>query len=401
MDRSDALIELAGIRGTIDDAGQLVDLSGEMSLENWAPASIDVNLTADGLPFRIPQVLELELNVSNFQIVGDADGLAVYGDLDIIDGRYIQKFNPLLDALKPERVRETETPFYEKVPLIARSNLNLRVTTGGGFAIRNNIADISLDGEVRVTGTPVRPVVDGEIQVKQGSFKFQGMRTRFERTEGSIVFSQFKQFPDENPSIDIHSETEYLDTRGTTHDVVLEITGTLSNLNWDLYTTNTNLGKAQTFTLLFSGRTTEENRALLGDEAIAPTGAFAGSRSTADTESPVNAFDQLAKDFLGDFISQLVEDPLRSATGLDVVRIEVGTTGFGVRIEERIGNDTRAIAEYERTLSGHTLSARGVKRLTDGLSLEMEYLIKQYFEDSDSDENAGRVKAVWRGRVGD
>ncbi len=388
-------IELLAIGGTIDDSGSLTNLSGELSLEDWQPVDVDVELAARALPFRIPRVLELELDVRSFRIVGDLEGLEIGGELDIIDGRYIQKFNPILNALTPERVQETEKPFYEEIPYLANAELALTVTTGGGFGIKNNIANIDLDGTVEVRGSPKRPTFDGEIQVKQGSFKFQGMRSQFERTEGNIVFSRFERFPDFTPSISIRSESDYRDSRGNQHDVVLELNGTITNLNWDLYTTNTSLNKSQTFTLLFSGRTTEENRTLLGDDPVAPTD-FDGSRSTASTEGQLDAFDQLAKDYLGDFISVLVEEPLRNATGFDIVRIEVGTSGIGGRIEEDIGKNTKFITEFERTLNGQSFSARGEHRFTDRLSGEVEYLVKEFFDDTDDDTNAVRLKAVYR-----
>jgi hypothetical protein len=396
---TDQLVELKGIGGTIDDSGVLSELSGEMSLDNWRPVDVDMRVTAQSLPFRIPRTLELELDVNDLQIIGGKDDLEIVGALDIIDGRYIQKFNPLLDALRPERVEETERPFYEQVPLLGAARLDLSVTTGGGFGIKNNIADIDLDGAVSVTGTPRQPRIDGEITVQQGSFKFQGMRARFERTEGSIVFSRFQRFPDDSPTVDIRSEAEYLDGRGTQHDVVLELTGTLASLNWDLYTTNTGLNKSQTATLLISGRTTEENRSLLGDDPIAPNRSAFDQRSTAPTESQLDAFDQLAKDYLGDFISTLVEDPLRSATGLDVIRFEVGTAGVHLRGEENIGRNTKLIGEVDQTLRGRTLSAQIQHRLRENLSLELEWLYKVFFDNVEEDVNGFRVKGTFRKKV--
>ena len=246
----------------------------------------------------------------------------------------------------------------------------------------------------------MRPEIDGEIQVVRGTFKFQGMRARFDQTEGNIVFSRFKKFPDDSPTIDVRSESDYLDTRGNDHEVVLELSGTLSNLNWDLRT-DTGLNKSQTFTLLFSGRTTEENRSLLGDDPVEGGDSFAGSKSTARTEGSIGAFDQLAKDYLGDFISVLVEEPLRNATGFDIIRIEVGTSGVGGRIEERFGNDSRFVTEFERTLDGYTLSSELEHQLTDRFSVAAEYLYKQFFDTSDEDVNAGRLKGGVKGKVGE
>jgi hypothetical protein len=397
----DQNIEFVQVSGSIDDSGRLLNVSGEVSLANWEPSDLDIRIDAEAIPFRIPRVLELELDVRGLRVVGDTKRLEVIGSLDVVDGRYIQKFNPILNALRPERVQVTEKPFYKESPLLANARLDLTVTTGGGFGIKNNIANIDLNGEVRIAGTPARPLIDGAIQVKHGWFKFQGMRTAFENTEGNIVFSRFKTFPTDSPSIDIQSGTTYIDTRGQDHDVVLKLTGRLSEPNWDLYTTNTGLNKSQTFTLLFAGRTTEETRSLLGDDPVAPTGNFERNASTANTEGQLDAFDQLAKDYLGDFISVLVEEPLRNATGFDIVRIEVGTSGVGGRIEERVGNASRFVTEFERTLNGYTVKSRLEHRLLDDVAIEFEWLYKQFFDDADEDLNAGRVKGVVRGKKGE
>ncbi len=397
---TDQLVELEQIGGTIDDSGVLTDLSGTLSIQDWQPVGLDIRVNAQTIPFRIPRTLELDADLDGLRIVSKGSQLEIAGRIDIIDGRYLQKFNPLLDALRPERIEEAETPIYEQVPQLGDARLNLIVSTGGRFGIKNNIADIDLDGTVTITGTPRRPRVDGEVTVQQGSFKFQGMRARFDRTEGSIVFSRFQRFPEDTPYVDIRSEATYLDSRGTQHDVVLELTGTLRSLNWDLYTTNTGLNKSQTASLLISGRTTEENRSLLGDEPIAPTrNSSFDQKSTAPTESQLDAFDQLAKDYLGDFISALVEDPLRNATGLDVVRIEVGTAGVAGRVEENIGKNTKVIGEFEQTLRGRTVSGKLELRIRENLSLELEYLYKVFFEDLENNVNGFRGKGTYRKKI--
>lgn len=397
---TDQLVEFISVGGTIDDAGLLTDLSGEISMEDWAPVDVDVKLSAEALPYRIPQTLELDLNIDGLRIVGSAEGLEISGAFDIIDGRYVQRFNPLLDALRPERVEESEPPFYENVPLLANARLDLTVTTGGGFAIDNNIANVELDGTVNITRTPRDPRIDGEIRVERGAFKFQGMRARFTRTEGTIQFSRFETIPDGTPFVSIRSEADYQDSRGDEHVVVLVLEGTLPSLDWDLFTTNTGLNKAQTFSLIATGRTADETRALVGDEPVARgPGELGGTRSTASQEGTFSAADQLFKDLAGDFLAVLIEDPLKNFVALDVIRPEVNTSAVGIHVEKNFGRNTRLIGEWERTLRGETRLLRGEHRLTQGWSIEAEWLYQDFEDDVEEDTNRQGVQFIFRGKT--
>lgn|GEM_PF-4267532 len=391
---TDQLIELDAIEGIVDDAGLLTDLSGQLLLEDWRPTNLDITMSAESLPFRVPRTLELDVNVEGLQIVGSENAVQVTGVIDVVDGRYIQKFNPFLDALKPERLTVTETPVYETNDLFGNASLDLTVSTGGGFSIKNNIADIDLSGAIEVTGTPRQPRVDGEIRVDQGSFKFQGMRARFTQTDGTVSFFRFEDFPERTPTINITSVAQYEDGRGQPHEVTLIITGTLSNLDWDL-STNTGLNKAQTLTLITTGRTTDENRALLGDEPVAANNDI-GERSTRGNESTLDAADQLVKDLAGDFISVLIEDPLRNFTGLDVVRFEVAPSAIGGRIEENVTKNFKFVAEFERTLRGYSVSTRMQSRVTQNWSTEGEFLLKQFTDDAEEDLQDLRGKLIYR-----
>lgn len=394
---TDKLIELEELSGWVDDEGQITDVSGEVSLVDWRPIDVDVSVSARDLPFRVPGELEMTMNLRDLQVIGGAaGGLEVAGEIEVVDGRYVRKFNPVIDALQPARSTETSGPFYEGVPLLADARLNLVLSTRS-FFVRNNVASIDLSGEVEVTGTPADPRFAGVVRVEQGSFKFQGVRAKFERTSGMVSFSPYREFPENTPTLDLRSESNYRDIGGQDHLVQLTLRGPLSNLDWDL-STAAGLNKAQTLTLIFAGRTPDDAReALLGDEPIGrAAGSFEGTRSTESADSTFQVADQLVKDLAGDFFSLLIEDRLRDVTGLDVARIQVGTASVGFHAEKDITKSMRFVFEVERTLRGWSWDGRGQYRINDTWSVDGEYLQKRFDDDAEEDENQGRGKVTWR-----
>ncbi len=384
-------IELAGIAGFIDDEGRVRELRGDITMENLEPVSLALSMSADSLPFHIPQTLDLNLNIDDLRIVGNVDeGLDIGAVIEVTDGRYIRDFNLITDVITPKRSTDSSAPFYEDIPLLADARLDLTIDTRG-FFVQNNIANIQLIGEVELTGTPREPLLNGEVRVEQGTFKLPGVRAKFTRTRGSVSFSEFKKFPRDTPTLDVQSESDYRDPSGQEHLVTLTLKGPLSALNWNLYTSS-GLNKGQTIALIVSGRTPEELRKTLGDDA---KGIDTGRVETS-TNPNESLTDELLKDLAGDFISLYIEDKLRNLTTLDVARLEIGTGSIGFHGEKEVFKNLRFLGDLEQTLRGRTVDVRGQYRLSDKLSVESEYLNKNFDDDSEEDVSDIRLRAVWR-----
>ncbi len=395
---TDKLVELERVAGTVDDEGDLTDVSGQISLASWRPVDVDLVVTASDLPFRVPQTLELSLNLSGVHVVGGAnEGLRVEGAVEIVDGRYVRKFSPLLEALRPQRITEASPPFYETIPLIGNAELNLTVDSRA-FLVKNNVADIQMAGQVSVTGTPLRPRFEGTIRVEQGSFKFEGVRARFERTRGTVNFSRYFHFPDETPILDITSESDYRDISGQSHLILLALRGPIGNLDWDL-STSAGLNKAQTFTLIFAGRTPDEARQeLLGDQAIGNRSGDFGTTSspTGTIEARLVIADQLLKQLAGEYFSLLMEDSIRNVTTLDVARLEVGAGSLGFHGEKGLLPGLRAVGDVERSLRGWSWDLRGEYRLNDSVSLEGGGQQRNFDDEAEQDVSESRIRVIWR-----
>ncbi|WP_428267097.1 translocation/assembly module TamB domain-containing protein [Haliangium sp.] len=399
LELSDDTVELFDVGGSVGDNGRVTELSGIIGLSDWALSDADVTVSADGVPLRIPQELELMVNVDELRVVGDQlddpdrGKLEFDGVVEIVDGRYFRRFNLISDVLSLERGGgDPAPPFYAGMPVLANADLDLLLDVRS-FSVQNNLATIHMSGDLLVTGSPETPRFDGDIQVSDGEFKLPGARARFTRSWGAVTFSPSKQFPSQTPTVNLQSEGDYRDTGGQYHLITLTLNGSWTRPEWDLYTSS-GLNKGQTFTMLFSGRTPAELRKSLGDEA---PGTDPGRLDPAVASD--NAADQILKDVAGDFISLLVEDTLRNLTNLDVARIEIGTSSIGFHAEKKLTDKIGVTGDLEQTGSGRTIDVRGEVQLSDDWSLEGGARSRDFADSAEVDTTDYRLRVVYRRNV--
>jgi len=338
--------------------------------------SIDAKVELDGVGHRIPGILEVELG-ADVDLRYRTDQLSVSGEIDVVEGRFVRQlqFSRIAtNILVPARVMETAEPFWKGSPLLANMDLDLNLVTKGKgtFLVSNEIAELALDGSVRITGTPQRPVFDGQVtSVGEGVLKFPGIKIRqFDVSQGEVTFSPYLRFPDKTPTIDVRAEAPFVDYSGSEHRVFLEIRGTLDAIEWSLRT-STGLNQAQTLSLISTGRTPEE---LLGRVrgSAASADAVAGNPSQA-ASSAGSFYDEFVKSFTGDIIDTLVADAIRNVLGLDCFSLSVGGSSVRVSACKKLGQLVTVTGEYEQGLLGfYRYEGNLSVRPTDDLSLVLQ-----------------------------
>ena len=206
-----------------------------------------------------------------------------------------------------------------------------------------------------------------------------------------MTFSPQARFPSETPTLQITSEADYIDTTGQTHLITLTLAGVYRHPTWDLFT-STGFDKAQTMNLLVAGRTAEQLRRSLGDEAIGndPT------RIDPTTNPTGGATDQILKDVTGDWISSLVGDQLKELTHLDVFRVLFGVGSWSAHGEEKILENFNLIGEFEQTIRGRTINVHGEFRTPYKINLQGGYLDKSYNDQIENDISDWQAKLVYR-----
>ena len=388
LDEEDQELELENIEAWVDDEGYLTAIRGVVGLISWSPADVDVTFSARALPLRVPENLELNLGVDDFRVYGDSSGLVCEGVVEISDGRYFRDFD-FTELLTPKRTTETTTPYYQSIPLIATMEIDNVEIEVPRFTVNNNIAVIDLSGRVTVSGTPAAPILDGSIEVENGTFDLPLFRTKFTRTEGTVSFSRLRRFPKETPSLDIRSEADYQDPSGQQHLITLELRGPLSELAWNLYS-DTGLNKGQTTTLLTLGRTPEEVRSSLGDEAIGK------DPTQPDSLNEENSYDQFVREITGQFISLLIDDKLRELTAFEVSCLEISSSSIRMCLEKEFSRNLRFSTEFEKTPLGLGADGKLELRILDGTSLGGELRWRRFEDETKQNLTDLRFQLVHR-----
>jgi hypothetical protein len=394
-------IDIEGLAGSIDGEGTLRDIDGRIEIADGSVASADITLDADAIPFRVPGTLDLVINADQLRISHPRVGSpwAVSGrKVELVTGRYIRNFD-LGQVIRPTASTGSSKPFWEEYPELGEATLDLAVDVRQ-FSVSNNIASIEMAGSnLRLSGTPRDPRIDGQIRVLSGTFRLTGTRAKFSRTEGSVLFSRQARVPAETPTLDIQSEADYRDPSGQDHLITLRISGTIPNLSWDLFT-STGFDKAQTMSLILLGRTPEQLRRSLGDQAIGsdPT------RLDPSANQVGNPLDQVLRDLAGDTISLLVEDSLKEVSRLDVARPFATVGSWGFHGEKKVGENINIVGDYEQLYrGGRTINIRAELRTawrgkyaSSPLSLQYNYLDRSFEDAAEEDISDNQFKLVYR-----
>lgn len=388
-------IRFVKVRGRVDE-GKLA-LNGLVRLYEWRLVDMDVTLDVDGLAHQVPGVLSVEMN-THFRLVGDADELQLRGRVEVVDGRYYERYRFLEQAFIPERTRERETPFWKGKPLFESLRLNLAVKTSGTFLVNNNIAqEMVLTGDLVITGTPPDPRFDGRITVEEGRIKLPIAQPLFQVQSGNIHFSPYERVI-EGTTVDLLADSDYTDRDERNHKVHLSLKGPLSRVRVDLWT-DTGLNFAQTIFLISLGQTGDDLREQArGDVDPGTTRETTGGVSTIGGQSgAATAVDRVLKDLASDYISLLVEAPLKQVTGIDCVRLEVGSESSLLYLCKRLGRSVKLEADVEQGYRGASRLRGGLSlRLTDHFSLVGDLQQRTPENDAEPVENRSRLQLKWR-----
>jgi hypothetical protein len=383
-------LDLDDVNGTLDD-GKLANIAGFMQLRDGELNRASLRLDATGIPYRIPQTLDLSLTLNDIWITLDSPGSnwRVRGAITVIDGAYLRNFE-LTDQIRTIGVNSAPAkPFWEEYPTLGSADLDLTLVVQL-FAVRNNIATVEFRSDaLPITGTPRDPRMSGSIRVTHGEFRIPGTRAGFVRTTGTVDFAENQLAS--NPELHVSSDADYRDLSGQDHVITATIGGTLQLPTWDLRT-STGYNKSQTLSLLVFGRNQEQLRRSLGDQNVG------GDPTRADpTTNPSQGFaDQIVKDLAGDWVSGLLGSSLTKLTGLDVLRIEIGFGSIGFHVEKKMLENARIYGDAEQTIRGTTIKASAELKTPFVISLQGGYLNQNYYDPAEQDIEDFNVKLVYR-----
>ncbi len=354
------------IVGLIDGTSSAM-LDGTINFgEDLAPRTVDLSFSGSEIR-HTTQVYTLVMSPRVRLLSLDGQHYELSGSVQMVEGRYTQKFDTKDWVVKPRAV-EKEEPWWEGDPRLETLKLSLKAQATGPLTVdvgwaRLTISTASLD----IAGTLSDPRLQGEMLLDEGgTIQYPViMRIPFISDAGRIYFSQEKRIPDETPTLDLLARGICTDRLDNQHEVQLQISGTITDLKvlprsiegWD---------QSAIAFCVFSGHTQEDVRRLTQGGGTDPSGVRNSSATEAITKTGTAAV-------FGDVLT----DPIKKLTGFDTASLEVGGSSVAVKACKRLQRYLKACGQGDLGFVGGSRAQADLQlRVSDYISglARIEYL---------------------------
>ena len=312
-------ITIHEIKGGLD-SGRF-DLAGKIDLEGFQPTRALVKVSAKALPLRVPETLDMLLT-TQIELEGTEKKSMIRGETTILEGTYYKDVNLSLFQMVKKKKREEAPPAAEITqPFLKNMGLDVTVSCRNPFVVDNNLANLDIRPDLRITGKLGNPIISGRTEIESGTIFYR--KKSFVVTKGVIDFlNPYKT----EPTLDITSEvkirkwTIFLEISGTPDEIVFKTTSDPPEEDEDI------------LSLLLFGKTTRE--------------LIAGEGGTSQNTEQMVA-ELIANTFGGD---------IKAATGLDILEVET------------LGEEDEEASDQIKVTVGKRLS----KRMTIKYAVESE-----------------------------
>jgi len=302
------------LQGLLDE-GRLA-VSGKADLEQFQPTKVDLKLTANNLPVKVPDTIDLVLNTS-ITLDGTPEKSAIKGDIVILEGLYYQDIDlSLTSMVSGGKTRET-APQSEPIttPFLKNMSFDITVKRRDPFIVDNNLAQLEVNPDLRISGLLNSPIISGRAEIEKGDITYQ--KKKFVVNKGVIDFLNPYKI---EPTLDIESEIKIRDWA-----IFLIVFGTPDALEFKLKS-KPELEHGDILSLIVIGRTTGE----------LVEGEGGSSQST--------------EQMLAEMIATTFGEDIKSKTGLDIFEVETGEEGQSEsdRIQVTLGKQLsrRLVVKY-------------------------------------------------------
>lgn len=265
--------------------GGKVQAIGRINLVRFVPAKFAVNLEISGAEINPVEGLKGLIDAS-LVFQGDPENQYLNGEILIRRASYERRLDWQTWVLTFLQEEERES---RPSDLLRNISFNIHVEGKDNLWINNNLAKISLEVDLLLKGTPVRPILLGRLHTKGGTFSFR--RNDFKVTSGTVDFIN----PDRiRPILDVQAVTR---VRNYTIDMNL-------------------IGPVDKFDLILSS-----NPSLRDENDILCLLTFRKPcRDVAETSKEIGAAEASA--LLSAGIQNIITDKVEQATGIDRIQVD-------------------------------------------------------------------------------
>ncbi len=162
---------LEHLQGQLNDGR--VSARGDVRLERFLPQRLGLTVQLDEVPYRLTEDLPATFS-GLLQVIGPPRGFTVTGGMDIVKMRYQKALD--VEALLKSLQKRTSPPASASSSALGEAqkpwviwDVNVHF---GDVRVDNNLAKARLLGDVRLTGTDLRPGLLGRVELAEGSQAF-------------------------------------------------------------------------------------------------------------------------------------------------------------------------------------------------------------------------------------
>ena len=240
---------------------------------------------------------------------GTTDAMTLSGDIKINRARYKEmvEWRSWLLTKQLQEIPKTEPSLFEKAAL------NIRITGSENISVDNNIArtSVKIRGDMILKGTISNPILFGRLEANEGYVYFRN-------NEFKVIFASV-DFADPNRIKPIINLTAEIEIKG--YDIRLNLEGQFDHFNLSL-SSDPHLDEVDILALLTVGQVGKQLKGLEG-------GIGAGE----------------ATSFITGKLQDVVEERLRTITGLDRFQVEPYVSNLNGTVGPRVTVSKRLIGE--------------------------------------------------------
>ncbi len=280
LDQANGVILFDRNRATVDSLSAITG-GGNVTIQKGSfvgfrgPALLyRVQATADRVRYRSPEGVSITVNAL-LSLIGTSDNSVLAGTVTVVRAG----FNPTTDigGLLATTARPISSPAVPN-EYLRGLQFDVRVESAQSLEIQTSLTrNIEAEANLRVRGTPERPVMLGNLTVNEGEIEFFGNRYRINR--GEVNFYNSVKI---EPNIDMDLETV---VRGITVDITFS--GPLNKLNFS-YRSDPPLQTNDIIALLAVGRTPVTTGAIAASQA-GSSGNYLGTGTNALLSQAISA----------------------------------------------------------------------------------------------------------------
>jgi len=323
------------------------DIEMKIELDGFHAKWIDARATTNALPFQIPDTMDMLL-YADLSMNGSLDDLLVGGEIVLLEGLYYKDFKlNLLQSVQEKKREETPQTVKTVHPFLKPLRFDVRLKHRQSFVVDNNIADLEINPDIALTGTPENPVITGSAKVADGIITYQNKS--FEVQQGAVNFI--------NP---YKTEAE------------IDIKGNVDIRDWRI--TISLYGPPDRLVVELSSSPPEEDADIIS--------LLVFKKTTYEMNEGGSGVDQSPTVLLAQLLAASFGEDIKKSTGIDVLEVEAESAedkDSTDRIKVTVGKDLseRITVKY----SVESKEGGYVQRATTEYKL-MEHIIVSGFQDT-------------------